>query len=195
MRTHDIKALLTILLFLTGDAASVLGQGQVLLGNNAMSLIRIGDPVNGPPIPISSMFFQLHVGTVGTPGGSLTPLLPVAPTSSTTEGRIFNTVIDVSAQFLSAPPGFEAIYQIWAWSRSFATYQDAANGGGLVGKSILFVTYTSPNTDPPSAPTSLAGLYPGFAVSLVPEPSTWALLTLGGVGCWQVIRRQRRNSR
>ncbi|MCW5552464.1 MAG: hypothetical protein KIS67_09960 [Verrucomicrobiae bacterium] len=186
-----MKAHFTAFALLAGFSACVLGQGEVLLGNNAFSLIRIGDPINGTPIPVGSMSFQLYVGTVGTPEGSLTPLAPIAPTSFSTEGRIFNTVIDVTAQFPAVFHGGLGTFQILAWSSSFATYQEAANGGGLVGKSTLFVTFTSPNTVPPSLPTSLAGLYPGFAVNPVPEPAAWTLLTLGGALLWR-FRRQRR---
>lgn len=121
---------ITTLLLLAGFSASAFGQGQVTLANNSSSLIRIGDPVNGAPIPVGSMLFQLYVGIVGTPEGSLTPLLPTASTSTTTDGRIRNTVIDVYPQFPVAYPGRVMSFQIWAWSSSFVTHQEAADGGG-----------------------------------------------------------------
>jgi hypothetical protein len=62
----------------------------------------------------------------------------------------------------------------------------------LVGKSILFVAQTSPDSPNPFLPTAFAGLYPGFAVTQIPEPSTWALLALGGTAvCWVERRKQR----
>lgn len=189
-----MKTCFTNLALLAGFSASVFAQGQVTLGNNSSSLIRIGDPINGPPIPVGSMLFQLYVGTAGTPEGSLTPLLPIAATSSITEGRIRNTVIDVYPQFAVGYPGRLLTFQIWGWSSSFTTYAEAANGGGLVGKSILFVAQTSPDSPNPFLPTPLAGLYPGFAVNPIPEPSTWALLALGGTALWWVLcpKSQRR---
>jgi hypothetical protein len=58
-QNSEMRTRFTTLLLLAGFAVSVFGQRQVTLGNNSSSLIRIGDPINGPPIPVSSMFFQL----------------------------------------------------------------------------------------------------------------------------------------
>jgi hypothetical protein len=50
----------------------------------------------------------------------------------------------------------------------------------------------TPLVDNGANPETLAGRYPAFTVNPIPEPSTWALLALGGTAvCW-VARRQRR---
>ena len=179
--------LVTIVAF----AGTALGQGQVTLANNSSSLIRVGNATNGTPVAIGSLLFQLYYGTLGTPADALAPVGPQVGTSAISVGRIANTVIDIP--FPPIPFGFLATFQIWGWSSSFTTYAEAANGGGLVGKSILFVAQTSPDSPNPFLPTPLAGLYPGFAVNPIPEPSTWALLALGGtILVWRVVRRRRR---
>jgi hypothetical protein len=165
-------------------AGSVFGQGQVTLGNNASSLVRITDPVAGTPVPVGSISFQLYYGPAGTPAANLIPAPTIAGTSAALAGRIANTAIDIPTTGQNSVPwGGAATFQIWAWTSSFASYSLAASGGGLIGKSATFNANTSPDPagGPPPLPTALAGLYPGFAVA-VPEPSTFALAGLGAAG-------------
>lgn len=159
---------------------NVFGQGQVTLANNASSLIYVGAiNTSGPPVPVGSMFFQLYFGPEGTTEASLVPVGPVVGTSTVVAGRIANTVIDIPTAIV--PAGGVATFQIWGWSSSFASYAAAVSGGGWNGKSIPFNANTSPNIQPPPAPTTLAGLYPGFGVVPwdIPEPSTFVLVGLG----------------
>jgi len=165
-------------------AGSLFGQGQVTMGNNANSLVTI---VGIGPVPIGSMFFQLYYGPAGTPAASLLPLTPIAGTSPVLPGRIANTVIDIPT--ISVPYGGAATFQIWAWSSSFASYDLALSGHGLVGKSILFNANTSQDIQPPPIPTALAGLYPGIFIVL-PEPSTFVMAGLG-VASLLLFRRRK----
>jgi len=159
-------------------AGSVFGQGQVTAGNNATSLVRINDAVTGVAVPVGSVSFQLYAAAGNNAlESSLLPVGPVFGTSTIAAGRMANTVIDVPTAIV--PAGGAATFQIWAWTSSFASYAAASIGGGLVGKSVTFNSATSPAGPPPPAPTTLAGLYPGFAVQLVPEPSTFVLAGLG----------------
>ena len=165
------------------------GQGQVILANNASTLVRIDVPYlgfNGEPAPVGSMLFQLHAGPVGTSEYNLVSLTPIAGTSIIAEGRIANTVVDVWV----VAPGQMATFQIWGWSSQFSTFEQAANFGGLLAKSILFNAPTSPYIEgyPPPLPVSLAGLYPGFSVVAIPEPSAWALLSFGGIAFFIISR-------
>jgi len=178
------KQLLTLVATLV-FAGSAFGQGQVQMANNASSLIMNG--LTGQAVAIGSISFQLYYGPAGTPEASLVALPPIAGTSAVLAGRIANTVIDVPQAVVG--PGAAATFQIWAWQSSFASYALAAQGGGLVGKSALFNANTSPAIQPPPTPTSLAGLYPGFAVT-VPEPSTFALAGLGAAALLLFRRRK-----
>lgn len=175
---------LAVLVALTGSA---FGQGQVTLANNAGSLIRVDDAVAGAPAAIGSLSFQLFYGAAGTPEGSLVAVGPVVGTSAVLAGRIANTVIDIPLA-----PGSAATFQIWAWDSSYASYNLAFAGNALVGKSALFNANTSGSAEPPPVPVSLAGLYPGFAVSadIIPEPSTFALAGLGLAGLLLFRRRK-----
>ena len=176
---------LAVLVALTGSA---FGQGQVTLANNAGSLIRVDDPISGAAAAIASLSFQLYYGPFGTAEGALVAVGPVAGTSTIFAGRIANTVIDIPTAVV--PAGAAATFQIWAWSSQFANYGLASDGGGLIGKSVLFNATTSPSIEPPPLPTTLAGLYPSFAVSIVPEPSTIALAGLGLAGLLLFRRRK-----
>jgi len=163
-------------------ASNAFGQGQVTLANNAATLVRYP---SGNPAPVGSLLFQLYFGPAGTPQESLVPVGPVVPTSVVAAGRIANTVIDIPTAVV--PAGGAATFHVRAWSSSFASYNAAAAGGGLVGISFPFNANTSPNIIPPPLPTSLAGL---FTISFVPEPSTFILVGLGIVSLLFFRRRR-----
>jgi hypothetical protein len=173
-----MKKQLMTLVATVAFAGSVFGQGQVTVANNATSLVRIDDPVAGTAVPVGSISFQLYFAAGNNqPAGSLNPVGPIFPTSAVAAGRMANTVVDIPTAVV--PAGGAATFQIWAWTSSFASYDAAFNGGGLIGKSITFNGTTSVGGPPPPLPVSLAGLYPGFAVTAVPEPSTFVLAGLG----------------
>ena len=88
--------------------------------------------------------------------------------------------------------GAFAWLQVRAWdSRLGATYDDVARLGlGGYGESTLFYTYGGEGCSVTGrVPQRLRGLE-SFSLRPVPEPSTWALLGLGGG--WLVWRCRRR---
>jgi hypothetical protein len=183
-----MKKQLMMLVATVAFAGSVFGQSQVLLANNATSLVRINDAVTGAAVPVGSISFQLYFGPAGTPQGSLVPVGPIVGTSTVAAGRILNTVIDIPTGVV--PAGGAATFQIWAWTSSFPSYAAATAGGGMTGRSILFNANSSVAGPPPPAPNSLAGLYPGFMVTAIPEPSTFVLAGLG-VASLLLFRRRK----
>lgn len=102
-----------------------------------------------------------------------------------------------SASFLSVPSqstggGGFAWLQVRAWdSRLGALYEDVATlGVGGYGESPLFYARgNDPFREPAEPPAPLAGLQ-SFSLRPVPEPSTWALLALGGLAIGWALRRQ-----
>ena len=155
---------------LVAFTVSALGQGQVTFGNNSSTLITYAG--HGTPVLPETTLFQLFAGA--TPD-SLSPLLPIVGTSSFA-GRIANAVMNINA----VAPGETAYFQIRAWQNGY-TYEDAVRDGIWAGSSVVFSSPTSGPAMPfPTTPVSLAGQYPGFFVVL-PEPSTWTLLALGGL--------------
>jgi len=182
-----MKKQLMTLVATVAFAGSVFGQGQVTAANNATSLVRIDDAVTGVAVPVGSVSFQLYFAAGNNqPAASLNPVGPVFGTSAVAAGRLANTVIDIPTAVV--PAGGAATFQIWAWTSSFASYQLASVGGGLVGKSITFNGTTSVGGPPPPLPVSLAGLWPGIGI---PEPSTIVLAGMGVVSLLFFRRRKR----
>jgi hypothetical protein len=84
----------------------------------------------------------------------------------------------------------EVLLQVRAWSEAYASYEEAFNGGGLVGGSnVMNVTLARPGTTDPVP--SLASLVSGFTITPVPEPSTIVLGLLGGLGAMVLLRRRK----
>jgi hypothetical protein len=89
-----------------------------------------------------------------------------------------------------APPGFFGWFQVRSWETSFQSYDGAANGGGLVGKSgVTKIDTGDPTTVPPGTPASLKGIS-GIQLAVVPEPSVIGLGLLGA-GALFLLRRRK----
>ena len=150
---------------LTALAVSAYGQGQVILANNAGTLIL--NALDGQPMPPNSpVTFQLWSGPDAS---SLTPRLPTTGASAAGSGRIASTIFDIP----SAPNGQVAFFQVRAWSSAFATYGDAINAGSWSSLSPVFSSNTSMQNqgDPPPIPVTLAGRFSGLTC-LCPDPGT-----------------------
>ena len=95
---------------------------------------------------------------------------------------------------LSVPPLGFAWLQVRVWdTRLGATYEEVAGLGiGGYGESPLFYAQgRNPLSAPPDLPGPLIGLQSFSLRPVVPEPSTWALLVLGGTALWWAVRRRR----
>lgn len=97
-----------------------------------------------------------------------------------------------SMTVFGAPAGDFAWVQVRAWDvRLAGTYEEvAALGVGGYGESpMLHLIGGSP--DVPTLPARLVGLESFNLRPVIPEPSTWALLTLSGTALWWGVRRRR----
>jgi len=181
-------------------AQSIQGQSQFWLysqnfGVNAQVFDAFGQPLEGPSyqvelwggatsdslVPTLGAFTR---GRVIIPFGRNGHFIDLNP-----DGGGYSTVFSVSPNF------FPSWLQVRAWdARLGATYEDAvALGQGGFGESPLFQAIgTDPFTFPPNTPGALIGLQ-SFSLRPIPEPSTWALLALGGASCL-VWRRRGRHS-
>jgi hypothetical protein len=83
--------------------------------------------------------------------------------------------------------------QVRAWdARLGANYEDVlALGIGGYGESAqLYIRGSNPLGVPPTASAPLTGLQSFSLLPVVPEPSTWGFLALGGAALWWAVRRQ-----
>ena len=95
----------------------------------------------------------------------------------------------------AVPPRGWAWLQVRVWDvRVGETYEDAmATGLGGYGESaVLFAQGGDPTLLPPDSPGALLGLQSFSLRPIVPEPSTWALLLVGGASALRVALRRRR---
>src|SRR5688572_8474779 len=154
-------------------AAVSYGQGTVNFANAGATFSAPITDVDGTTRLAGSRYMaELLAGTSASslaPVGSATPLL-----SGGGAGFVNGGVVTIA----TVAPGATAFFQVRAWDTTRGnTYALAQAAGAGYGFSNIFSGPTGGVGTPPSSPTSLAGLQ---AFSLVPEPSTYALLALGG---------------
>ena len=122
-------------------------------------------------------------------GGSLPVVVPFYTGTGAGYFESQTTVV-----ILDAYPYFPAWLQVRAWdARLGTTYEQvAALGlGGYGESSLLYLQGGNPLMVPPTAPSPLFGLQSFSLLPVVPEPSTWTLLALGGLAVWWTTRRRR----
>lgn len=168
------------LLFAVSFKASA--QGTVTFANSNTSLVTA--EVGGPAVPtgLNSGYGGLLVGLFwGVQGSTEDQLVQIGATASINPiaGRYSGGTRTTGA---GTAAGATATFQVRAWSADLgATWAEAqASGGtGWIGASTLFDSATGGAGEPPSTPINLNASVPGFAVTLVPEPSVIALAVLG----------------
>lgn len=194
-----MKKLVTILSLVMG-AYSVFAQGTVTFANNVgfttadpsggtRFVYDVGSalsPTTGVPLKGTNYAAELYYGANA---GSLSPLassvFKFRPLTTTQPGRWNATTPN---QVL---PGYDvgatATLQVRVWDiAKFATYEDAAAGGGITGESLPF-QYTVPPGGSAASAYFMEGLQ---AFALVPEPSAIALGVLGVAGLLLIRRRK-----
>ena len=99
----------------------------------------------------------------------------------------WNPGADSTRIICTVAPGAVATIVVRAWEAAGGTSFDAAKAAGAKwGESTAFTVTTGGVGSPPSLPAPLVGL---TSFSLVPEPSTYALLALGAAALF--LRRRK----
>lgn len=100
----------------------------------------------------------------------------------------FNTTgVNTTRTIGSVLPGGVATIEVRAWAASGGpTWAQAFAAGAPTGQSTAFTVATGGGGIPPAPPANLVGL---TSFSLVPEPSTYALLALGAAALF--LRRRK----
>jgi hypothetical protein len=182
---------------LNGVVLGVLLLAPAALGQANFWFINSGKPVfdaYGARLVGADFLAELY--------GGMTPDL-LAPTGLFPRGErqitSFDTqypglVIGVTVVVLDVPPNGWAWLQMRAWeARLGATYEEVvARGLGGYGESQVFYAKGGNPYDFNGAPGLLIGLQSFRLRLVIPEPSTWALLALGGAGVAWATRRHRR---
>jgi len=169
-------------------AAAVAAQAQgTIRFNNKNQGDAIDAKISRPDGTGAGAGIVAQLALVGT-GGSLTFLTPTSTFGATTTGSFYFSNKDVTVAGIAT--GATATFRVVAYDSSFASYDAAVSGGGMYGFSNDVLSKPlggipagggAPVTSP-----NLVGLQ-GFV--MVPEPTTIALLGLGGAAL--LIRRRK----
>lgn len=162
-------------------AGSLLGQGQINginynVANNVLGQVTRAD---GTTLAGNDVLGQLYVGAAG---GSLTAV--GSPTAFLANGIVSFGTVTVP----SIAAGAQADVQLKSWlAASGASYEvAAANPSGEIGESNIITITLGGGIN---TPAFMTGLQP-TAMTVVPEPSTWALMALG-LGALALRRRNK----
>ena len=157
-----------------------LSNTTTLIGNNAPVLDAKGSPLWG-----SEWRVELYGGAAAD---SLSPVLARHDVGreiiSLRAPGYFDSGYELGV--IGVPGSFLAWVQVRVWSAALgATYEEtAALGLGGYGESLVLHLRAS-DYDAHELPASLVGLQSFSVRPIVPEPATWALLVVGGLGlCW-----------
>jgi hypothetical protein len=165
-------------------------QGTVLFSNTQSALgVAGGAPVfdvdGTTRLAGAEYLAQLFAGP---DANSLQPWgVDASPFRTGAGAGFWNPGADATRVIGTVAPGAEATIVVRAWEAAGGTSFDAAVAAGAKwGESAAFTVATGGVGAPPTLPSPLVGL---TSFSLVPEPSTYALLALGAAALF--LRRRK----
>jgi hypothetical protein len=184
------KLVLTLVGVTAIGLSSAFGQGSVNFANAGnWNGIILNQPVKlqDGSLPANGAYWVNLLW--GPDAGSVTTPVTAAPISIGANGFFFGSAQTITGAAIGSQPYFK----VQVWDKTGGTSLAAAQGSGLViqlGESAAFqLAQPLGNPAPGSLPAPpLFGLT-SFNLTLVPEPTTWALLALGGLALF--IRRRK----
>jgi len=174
-------------------AGSTLGQGYVNFlnyspANGVNGLVTRSD---GTTLAGNTIMGQLYAGPAGTAEGSLAAVgSPVSfitnPSTSLPTGGISGGIVEIPG----IAAGGAAAIQLRSWTGSAGADWETAGTvvGAEVGASNV-IGLSATGDGGTVTPAFLTGLEPTTMTTVVPEPSTWALMMLG-LGALAIRRRK-----
>jgi len=180
-----MKKLLCLAAYL-GIGLTAMAQGTVLFNNIGSTNLVINSFTGMAQAvsPADNLVLALYGGTNGASEATLvqlglTAVINPAPGLFSGGTRTNNAVAG----------GTPGVFQVRAWDSSFGlTYEDFlvnAPPSAQNGKSALFTSNTASGINPP---VNLASTFPGL--TLIPEPTTYALVAAGAGLIWLTRRRR-----
>ena len=177
--SHILRVVRTSVIVLVAGPAAVstlCSQGWVEFANFPGGVDAPIYDVDGvTPLAGPGFLAQLYAAS---PGGTLQPVVSPVPFLSGTYAGYFHST---DLQVPGIPPFAPAVVQVVAWRASDGSNFEAANHpGGHIGQSLLLNLVLGDVQLPSGLPTPLYGLQSFSLHVVVPEPSVFALLLLGG---------------
>jgi len=173
--------------FLIGSALGVYAQGYIALDN--LSNTNTANPLatasglfwlstGGMPVLINQDFNAAFYGGVTSNNLSLIATFLLSNGTATHDNPFPGMFSDPTGNGYPIPGATtSAFFQIQAWTGNFNSYVAALNGDAPAAQSPIFINSVSV---PPGGIPSLDSM-PAVVLSSVPEPSTFALLGIGGL--------------
>lgn len=137
---------------------------------------------------VAANYSSLSAFLAANPGWTDIASTPITSLSAGQFGGGTVTIASIGA-------GANANYFILGWTGTAATFDAAlASGTAFMGQSSVFPTATgNPNSSPPGTPVNLNATFTGMTLaplSVIPEPSTFALAGLGAAALLILRRRK-----
>jgi hypothetical protein len=176
-----MKKLALVALTSVAVVATSYAQGTVNFNNRVVGVVvaQIYDVDGTTGLAGTGYTAQLFGGAQGTAADQLTALTPATDFRTGNAAGFINSPGAVVVTGVAG--GGTATLQVRAWDNQGGTltsFDDAMAAGAAYGSSDPFdvAGLGDPSASPPTTPPNLVGL---TSFSLVPEPSTYALLALG----------------
>jgi len=182
-------------LFVIGITTNAFAQGQIVfynLGNESTSPTATSSGLfwistAGTPVLINQDFnAALYAGTDSS-NLSLLNIFLLSNGTAIGDNPFPGYFVDPTATAYTIQGAFStAFVQVEAWTGNYNSYAAAAAAGAPAAQSAIFVNLVGV---PPGTPPPLLGM-PAMVLSTIPEPSTFALVGLGGLSTMLFLRRK-----